>query len=190
MGSEKVLFVDLETTGLINGFTEIMEIGVLFVELLIDTHTGEVSYKIIDKFESLMKPNRMPSDYIQDYTGITLEMLKDAPSPNRVRAEFLEWWGTVLDGFQFEVIGQNFGGFDSHFLRIWLDKQFDAIFDYHSNDIWTLARNLKRKGIIGDDVDLSLDSLTAEFDITHQTHRGLGDCYAGVEVYCKLINLF
>ncbi len=69
--------VDIETTAGKASLGQIIEIGA-------------VKYKngqIIDKYESLVNANKI-SQHVQELTGITLDMIKDAPSLQSVMEEF------------------------------------------------------------------------------------------------------
>ena len=63
------LVIDLETTGLNPANSEIIEIGAVKVE----------NGVLTGHFQMLVKPQQMPSPEISDLTGITPEMLIDAP---------------------------------------------------------------------------------------------------------------
>ena len=76
--------VDIETTGgyaAANGITEIS----------IQIFDGE---KVIEQFETLINPNQIIPKYIQAFTGITNEMVKQAP----VFEEVAEKIYTILQG--------------------------------------------------------------------------------------------
>src|SRR5688500_1960231 len=62
--------VDIETTG---GHASANSI----TEICIYVHDGE---KIVDHFETLVNPGRAIPRYISAYTGISDEMVEDAPS--------------------------------------------------------------------------------------------------------------
>jgi DNA polymerase III, alpha subunit (gram-positive type) len=65
---EAVVVLDLETTGLAPGLNEIIEVALVRLE-------GERRVA----FQSLARPRRSPSPFIQRLTGITLEELEKAP---------------------------------------------------------------------------------------------------------------
>ncbi len=64
------IVIDLETTGLNPTFDEIIEIGAVKI----------VDGLISDTFQTFVKPTQILSDEVSDLTGITQEMLSDAPS--------------------------------------------------------------------------------------------------------------
>ena len=86
--------VDIETTGgyaAANGITEIS----------IQVFDGE---KIVEQFETLINPNQVIPKYIQAFTGITNEMVQEAPCFEEV-AEIIF---TILQGNVFVVHNVNF----------------------------------------------------------------------------------
>lgn len=91
--------VDLETTGLSLKLCEIIEICILKVR----------NGKIIDKYETLLKPENEIDDFIENLTGITNEMLKNAPKFSEIYKEIL----TFID--KDVIVGHNVN-FDINFL--------------------------------------------------------------------------
>lgn len=79
---EYVVF-DIETTGLNNVNDKITEIGAVLIK----------NKKVISKFNSLINPEIPIPDKIQKLTGITNEMVADAPKINEVLPEFLNFAG-------------------------------------------------------------------------------------------------
>ena len=76
---------DLETTGLSAQSDVITEIGAVIYQ------NGE----ILDRFQSFVNPHRPLSQKIIDLTGITDEMLADAPDEAEVIPEFLKFCGDL-----------------------------------------------------------------------------------------------
>ncbi|MCJ8313600.1 MAG: 3'-5' exonuclease [Pseudomonadales bacterium] len=65
--------------------------------------------KIIDEFQSLMNPGVYINGFIQDLTGITNEMLEDAPHNSKVMSDFYDF----IEGCQ--IVAHNLS-FDKKFL--------------------------------------------------------------------------
>ncbi len=92
--------IDLEMTGLKPGFDEIIEVG-----LVRCTPDQE-----IERWSSLVRPLAMPPLQVQRLTGITPEMLADAPSWSEIEDQVR---GLLADA---TLIGHNVG-FDERFLE-------------------------------------------------------------------------
>lgn len=91
--------LDLETTGLAPYWDEIIEVGALRVR------GGEVS----EHFTSLVKPRNEIDEFIIDLTGITNEMVADAPPIGEVLPQLRAFIGQDV------VVGHNVN-FDVNFL--------------------------------------------------------------------------
>lgn len=92
--------VDVETTGLRPTFERIIEIGV------VRYRNGE----IIDSFQSFVNPGRSISTFITNYTGISDDMVEDAPYFEEILPQLQDRFaGTVLVGHNLQ--------FDMGFIR-------------------------------------------------------------------------
>lgn len=91
--------IDIETTGLSPDFDEIIEISAVKVR----------NDEIIDKLTSLIKPEDEIDDFITELTGITNDMLKNAPELDSVIDKFIDFIGTDI------IVGHNVN-FDINFL--------------------------------------------------------------------------
>lgn len=76
---ENFVVFDLETTGLNPKENEIIEIAALKVNNL----------RIVDRFNTLIKPNEEITEFITNLTGISNELVKDAPSIKKVIPKFI-----------------------------------------------------------------------------------------------------
>lgn len=98
--AETSIVLDFETTGLSPDQGErAIEIGAV---KLVD---GEV----VDTFQQLMYPGKRINAFIEDYTGISNNMLKDAPPCAEVMSDFYEF----IKGYN--LVAHN-ASFDSRFL--------------------------------------------------------------------------
>ncbi|MDO4565438.1 MAG: 3'-5' exonuclease [Clostridia bacterium] len=91
--------IDIETTGLSSCRNEIIELGALRVR------DGEIR----DSFSSLVKPLRRVDGFITALTGITNEMLTDAPKLREILPDFMGFVGGDI------VVGHNVN-FDINFI--------------------------------------------------------------------------
>lgn len=94
--ADTVVVLDFETTGLSPDMGDrTIEIGAVRLE-------GGV---VKDRFQALMNPGQRISAFIEDYTGITNEMLRDAPSCSSVMkrfADFIEGHNLVAHNASFD----------------------------------------------------------------------------------------
>ncbi|WP_057830348.1 3'-5' exonuclease [Colwellia sp. TT2012] len=107
MNANSLIILDFETTGLSpdNGDRAI-EIGAVKLE------NGAVT----ERFQELMNPGRPVSYFIEDYTGITNEMLNDAAPCHEVMARFADF-----------IQGQNLVAHNASFDKRFLDSELKRI---------------------------------------------------------------
>lgn len=91
--------IDLETTGLMPDFDEIIEFAGIKIK----------DGKEVERFNTLIKPQYEISAFITELTGITNEMLKDAPSIMEVIDKIIDFIGADV------IVGHNVN-FDVNFL--------------------------------------------------------------------------
>jgi len=98
--ADTVIVLDFETTGLSPDMGDrAIEIGAVRLE------RGVVT----ERFQELMNPGQRISAFIEDYTGITNEMLRDAPSCSSVMKQFADF----IEGHN--LVAHN-ASFDKRFL--------------------------------------------------------------------------
>lgn len=166
------VIVDLETTGASpkNG-SAITEIGAIKVK------TGQ----IIDQFESFVNPLAPIPEYITNLTGITSQMLMNAPIIDEIFPKFLEFVGHHEES----VLVAHNAPFDLSFLKS-AAKELDLIWPkYRTLDTVTIARQVLSK----EDVPNCKLGTLAEFFGTkvEPNHRALDDAKATTEVLHGLI---
>lgn len=111
--SEYIVF-DIETTGLDSSYDEIIEIGAIKVN----------NNEIVSEFNSLVKPKNKIDRYITGLTGITNEMVNDAPTIEEILPDFMNYIGNDI------LIGHNVN-FDINFVY---DNLYRNKFDVLTND--------------------------------------------------------
>ena len=122
---ETYVVFDVETTGLSANYDTIIEIAGVKI------HKGE----IIDRFESFANPHRPLSKVIIDITGITDDMLVDAPEVDDVLQQFYDWIGDSI------LVAHN-ATFDIGFLNTGLKKINIGPLEHGIIDTLQLARFL------------------------------------------------
>lgn len=162
---------DLETTGLNNSpssgnMDRIIEIG---------------AYKILggeikESFTTFINPEKKLSDEIVNLTGITPEMVQDAPVYAKVMPDFFKFCQGAY------LVGHNIAGFDFKFV------------DYYCS---RLGYMLERK--LFDTLQLSqemlflsnykLNTVADHFGITFNHHRAIDDALVTAKIFIELIKI-
>lgn len=157
--------VDIETTG---GYAAANGI----IEISIQVFDGE---KVIEQFESLINPGQVIPRYIQAFTGITNEMVADAPMFEEVAERVF----TILQGNIFVAHNVNF---DYSFVKSNLD-----FYGYTFNAKKLCTVRLSRQ-IFPGFPSYSLGNLCNSLGIEiKDRHRAGGDASATVTLFKKLL---
>jgi len=145
--------LDTETTGISGKRDEIIDIAILKIQ----------NGQIIDQYESLVQPRAQISNFIENYTGITNEMVVGAPKFPAIADE-------VLDFLEEGVLVAHNVGFDFSFLRY----EFDRVnIDFQTPRLCTvqLSRRLHPEY-----PKHGLDAIIERYDIDCSArHRAMGD---------------
>jgi len=153
--------VDIETTG---GSSRIEKI----TEIAIFQHDGE---KITGEFTTLVNPERNIPYFITSLTGITNEMVENAP-------RFFEVAKTIIDLTEGRTLVAHNASFDYSFIR----QEFKSLgYNYKRSllDTVTLGRKL-----IPGHRSYSLGNICNDLDITITgRHRAAGDALATVKLF-------
>ena len=104
--ADTVVVLDFETSGLSPHYGDrAIEIGAILIE----------KGKVKDRFQKLMNPGFRITSFIEEYTGITNNMLKNASSCTEVMREFADFIG------EHNLVAHN-ASFDQRFLDFELNK--------------------------------------------------------------------
>lgn len=157
---------DLETTGLNKHTEEITEIGAVKIK----------DGKIVERYSTFVNPGKHIPDNISALTGITDDMVQDAPFIDKILPEFLEFCkGSVL-------VAQN-ARFDTGFVKVACKRQ-GLSYNYPVLDTLVLARCLHPEF-----PNHKLDTLTKHYNvILTNHHRAVDDAEATAEVFLKMID--
>lgn len=157
---------DLETTGTDATSDKITEIGAVKI----------VDGKIESYFETFVNPQKRIPTEVVNLTGITDEMVADAPLFEDVCPDFYKYChGATLVAHNIE--------FDSKFIRK-NSEPLDYIFDHPQLD--TLA--LGRECITGVS-NYKLNTLCAKFDISFNHHRAYSDALACAKLLIEIMRI-
>ena len=159
--------VDLETNGLPSHEAGITEIGAVKVR------GGEV----IGEFQTLVNPGCEIPPFITLLTGISTDMVRDAPDLTAALPAFLDWAGEAV------MVAHN-AGFDISFLKAGCQRIGRDWHGPHVLDTLTLAKAV----LLPDEVpNRKLGTLAAHFGSpTEPVHRALADARATVHVLHSL----
>jgi DNA polymerase-3 subunit epsilon len=161
--------VDLETTGLRPGTSQICEIGAAKVS----------GFEIVDLFETLVDPHVPLAASISALTGLTDRQLRGAPSAPAAVRDFLTFAGDAV------LVAHN-ARFDLAFLDREVERLTGARLAAAVVDTVPLARRL----LAGRVPRASLSQLSYFFGTSVQPcHRALPDAQATAEVLLALIGL-
>jgi len=179
--------IDIETTGLSPEYDSIIELSAIQVE----------DYKIVNTFSSLIKPDEQYFDedddiddciinnegekvfyidnFIKELTGITNEMLNEAPSLQDVLPEYLEFIGDTI------LVGHNIN-FDINFIYDNCIRLYNKPFGNNYIDTMKIAKRLLKN------LEHHRLSDIAEFyNIpSNGSHRALRDCEITNEIFSRL----
>jgi len=162
---DNYIIFDIETTGLDSSYDEIIEIGAIRIE----------NNKVVSKFQSLVKPNIEIDDYISELTGITNDMVKNAPKIEDVLPQFMEFVGNEI------LIGHNVN-FDINFIYDNLYINNYKVLKNDFIDTMRLARKLLPELPHHRLIDLA-DYFNIDFS---NNHRALRDCEITLSIYENL----
>ncbi len=161
--------VDIETCG---GRFEFRKGRI--IDICIVVHDG---LTVIDKFSTLINPECHISPYFTNLSGITNDMVRDAPKFHEVAKQIIEY----TEGHIF--VAHNVG-FDYNFIR----DEFNALgYKYRRDTLCTIR--LSRK-LLPKRISYSLGNLCASLGIENEArHRAEGDAVATSKLFDLLLRL-
>lgn len=164
--STKYAIIDIETTGGKANRDKITEIGIVI-------HDGK---QIINTFESLVNPEQSIPFMITRLTGITNEMVSEAP-------KFFELAKTIVEMTENTVFVAHNVRFDYSFIQ----EEFKRLgFSFSKKQLCTVK--LSRKAFPGLK-SYSLGNLIKHFEIKVQDrHRALADAVATADIFERIMN--
>jgi len=151
---DEYIAIDLETTGLDPSFDDIIEVAAIHIK----------DGSVISEFQSLVNPGYQISEFITNLTGITNEMLADAPKIDDILLNFIDFLSN------YTLVAHN-ANFDINFLydtcMYFLEKPL-------ANDFVDTMR--LSRWLFKDFPNRKLDTLLDQFGMCKQVeHRALTD---------------
>lgn len=169
-GKTFVVF-DLETTGLNStpssgSMDAIIEIGAFKIT------DGVIS----ESFSTFVNPQRKLSDEIISLTGITEEMVKDAPTYEEVMPDFFKFCqGNIL-------VGHNAANFDFKFIDHYCSR-LGYMLERKVMDTIPLAQELLYLP------NYKLNTIADHFKISFNHHRAIDDAFVTAKIFLELIKI-
>ncbi|WP_230407004.1 exonuclease domain-containing protein [Pontibacter cellulosilyticus] len=159
--------IDIETTGGQPSQDKITEIAIFI-------HDG---HQVVDKYNTLINPQRPIPYFISQLTGITDEMVKDAPKFYEVAKEIVEFTN-----------GKVFVAHNVRFDYSFIKKEFaDLGYTFQRKTLCTVRLS---RSLIPGLPSYSLGKLCKSIDIPlKQRHRAIGDAEATAKLFDKLIKI-
>lgn len=159
--------LDLETTGFDPEWDEIIEIAAIKVR----------NKEEVEIYNTLVKPEIEIDEYIKNLTGITNEMVSDAPRIEKVLPKLIEFIGQDV------VIGHNVN-FDINFIY---DKCIDCLDYKFSNNFIDTMRIARR--LYPEEKHNKLNDLEIRFGLKNDNaHRALSDARLTNQCYLYMAN--
>jgi DNA polymerase III epsilon subunit family exonuclease len=165
--SQKYAIVDLETTGLDPSHGHrITEIGIAIWQ----------NGKIVDRYQSLINPQRKIPAFVQDLTGITDAMVRKARPSREVLLEAMGFIGDM------PLVAHN-----ASFERKFLNAELEEISEKYSVDL--ICSLLLSRRVFPNLSGYKLGDLVSNFKLPKgQAHRALSDAEMTAHLFSKIKN--
>jgi len=183
--------IDFETTGLIPGYHEIIQIGVvpLNADLRPNPELRPFYHNMAPKF-----PERSQAGAGQVHGLDLSDLMIHAPSSERVADLLVDWWERLDLPENKTIVPLGFNWeFETGHGRAWLGYElFNQLFHGHARDGMRLAIALNdRSSFAGEPVPFArvgLKALCKHFGVNNENpHDALSDAYAEAAVYRALL---
>lgn len=158
---EEFIVIDTETTGLDPDYCELIEFAGIKIK----------NGKEVARFQSLIKPEEEIDEFITNLTGITNDMLKNAPHPKEVILKISDFIGSSI------LVAHN-AHFDINFLYDYFEQFLDKPL---TNDFICTMRLSRR--VFPEFKNHKLKTLCENFNINPPRHRALEDAIATLEIF-------
>ena len=172
--------VDVETTGLISGLNEIVQLSIIL-------YHGECPYEITNQLNLYIKPMHLEliDEEALEMNKLSLDFLMKQPTPIQAKNVLFHWLEDV--NLKLYPLGHNYA-FDQAFLKIFLGDSYDNIFHYKFRDTHIVSQYLIDKKKIKLETT-KLVALAEYFSIPHKPHDSLSDCVTTIRIYERLLKL-
>lgn len=153
--------IDIESTGLARDKDEVIQLSAI----------KYYNDKQVEQFDTFVKPVQPLTGFISNLTGITAQMLEDAPTFHEIASSYRSFIGN------YPIVGHNIVRFDIPFLK----ANGMTFGDNRLIDTFLLAKTKRVPAS-----KYSLPTLKNYFDIHNRSHNSLNDCKTTAIVYQHL----
>jgi DNA polymerase-3 subunit epsilon len=165
--ADTFIVFDFETTGLSSAHGErVTEVGAVSIQ----------NGKVVDQFSSLMNAGVTISAFIEAYTGITNQMIQDAPPAHEVMTRFAKF-----------IEGSPLVAHNASFDRKFLDAEFARVGQDRSQDICCSMRVARRVYPHAPNYKLGTLAEYTGVDVDGRRHRALTDAMMTAGLWMKMI---
>jgi DNA polymerase-3 subunit epsilon len=168
--TDELVILDFETTGLSPAYARVIEVAAVRIK----------GGKVVDTLSQLMHPGHSIPYFITEITGITNQMIKGMPSPEKFMPTLIKFIGDR------PILAHN-ASFDQKFLVAELANTGKAI-----NNTFLCTLKLARR-LIQNVPDYKLSTLTAclklKVSADHKAHRALSDVTATFQLWLHMKKL-
>lgn len=167
LSNASFVILDLETTGAKAPPCRVTEIGAFKVQ----------NGVVVDKFQTLINPESRIPPFITSLTGISEEMVRDAPKFCEVADEFLRFLGDSV------IVAHN-----SRFDLGFLDHEIGRIYeDYRLGNPSLCTVQLSRR-LLPDIENHKLNTVARHFEVELRNHHRAGDdAFATAHIFLNLL---
>jgi len=186
--------IDLETSGLIPGYHEIIQIALLPLDSNLNPS------KLFPPFDFKIKPtylNRVNLDALKITRNQFSDIVETGFEQEVVKEIFYSWFDKLKLGESRKIVplGHNISGFDIPFIRAWLSHEtYENYFHGHLRDLQTIACYLNDRAEFHAEQTpfpkLGLKEIAAKLGveiIKEMTHDALYDAVIASECYQKIL---
>lgn len=182
----KIVFFDIETTGLSSTTESILEIAAVVIDDQFNT---------IDTYQSFINPGKKIPYFITNLTGISDATVKGARAEYVVLQDFMNW---VAAHNPDKVAGHNIKRFDLRWMEGKCNKySISNALNLEVIDTLEYSTKLHKDGALVNykavtekgRVSFKLEHLVRYFGLEGQTHRAIDDVFQNIIVYKNLKEL-
>lgn len=183
MNNEIIISIDTETTGVDPDWNEITQIAMILLD-----ENFDITEEFFCSYVKPLYPERYSLE-VQQLTGITLDMLEDAPLPAAASISALEWLYDISKNRKVSVVAQNWE-FDKDFIRNFFSPPiYKKLFDRDIRDTKRIAKFLldtRDEKIFN---STSLKEVIKYFNLSNeQEHDAFEDAITTANLYKALVN--